>query len=420
MTIGSRIAQKRKEHNWSQEALGELLGVSRQAIYKWESDAALPEIEKLLALSKLFGVSVDWLLGAEKQAAPQEKEQEVPPQEELTEEQLHMVEEIVSRYLAAQPKPKKRRRWLSVLAAVVLLIVGVRLFGRLDQMHSQYNNLQNALSNLQHSVNNQISGITGRVEDILKAQNDLTAEYGTQLLTLDGKTVKFSMRAVPKTFTDGMNAVFLADNGRSVQEIAAQRQESGAFSAEVEVELTDLISLSVVFIEPDGTRRTQLLDTHDYLYSGSLVDLMVDAFDLFNTEVIDGKLVTDREYYATTRNPDSVKKVGNLLVEIIPEEIKVGLFRNQKLVAWAEPCDKPSTYHGFDGHQFYRLPVEKITDLTGEDVLLVGALVTDSLGRQYMCCDGPYEILFTGEGKGELTYSSDGRYNPDLSAWTFE
>ena len=58
MTIGQRIAQKRKELALSQEALGEELGVSRQSIYKWESDAALPEIDKLIALSKRFGVSV--------------------------------------------------------------------------------------------------------------------------------------------------------------------------------------------------------------------------------------------------------------------------------------------------------------------------------------------------------------------------
>ena len=45
MTLGQRIAQKRKELGLSQEGLGEQLGVSRQAIYKWESDASLPEIE---------------------------------------------------------------------------------------------------------------------------------------------------------------------------------------------------------------------------------------------------------------------------------------------------------------------------------------------------------------------------------------
>ena len=70
MTTGQRIAQKRKESGLSQEALGEELGVSRQSIYKWESDAALPEIDKLVALSRRFGVTVGWLLGVEE--APEE------------------------------------------------------------------------------------------------------------------------------------------------------------------------------------------------------------------------------------------------------------------------------------------------------------------------------------------------------------
>ena len=58
MTIGQRISSKRKELGLSQEALGEALSVSRQSIYKWESDASLPDIDKLITLSRLFGVSV--------------------------------------------------------------------------------------------------------------------------------------------------------------------------------------------------------------------------------------------------------------------------------------------------------------------------------------------------------------------------
>ena len=71
MTLGQRVAQKRKELGLSQEGLGEQLGVSRQAIYKWESDASLPEIDKLVTLSRIFSVPVGWLLGVEEK--PQEE-----------------------------------------------------------------------------------------------------------------------------------------------------------------------------------------------------------------------------------------------------------------------------------------------------------------------------------------------------------
>ena len=86
MTTGQRIAQKRREAGLSQEQLGQQLGVSRQAIYKWESDASMPEIEKLVALSRLFSVPVGWLLGEEDAPA-----QNADGQEPLTEEQMKRV-----------------------------------------------------------------------------------------------------------------------------------------------------------------------------------------------------------------------------------------------------------------------------------------------------------------------------------------
>ena len=53
MTLGDKLTKLRKENNYTQEQLAELLGVSRQAISKWESDTAYPETEKLLRLGEL-------------------------------------------------------------------------------------------------------------------------------------------------------------------------------------------------------------------------------------------------------------------------------------------------------------------------------------------------------------------------------
>jgi len=63
MTLGQRISQYRKNLGISQEALGERLGVSRQAVSKWETGAATPDMENLLALAREFGVSVAELTG---------------------------------------------------------------------------------------------------------------------------------------------------------------------------------------------------------------------------------------------------------------------------------------------------------------------------------------------------------------------
>ena len=62
MTLGEKIAKQRKELNYTQEQLADVLGVSRQSISKWESDIAYPETDKLIELGKLFDCSMDYLL----------------------------------------------------------------------------------------------------------------------------------------------------------------------------------------------------------------------------------------------------------------------------------------------------------------------------------------------------------------------
>ena len=71
MTLGQRIQELRKQHGLSQEGLGERLGVSRQAISRWEMDGAVPEVDKLIAMARLFGVSLNQLLGVEEPDRPE-------------------------------------------------------------------------------------------------------------------------------------------------------------------------------------------------------------------------------------------------------------------------------------------------------------------------------------------------------------
>lgn len=62
MTLGEKLAKLRRERSLTQEQLAELLGVSRQAISKWESNAAYPETEKLIRLAQMYDCSLDYLL----------------------------------------------------------------------------------------------------------------------------------------------------------------------------------------------------------------------------------------------------------------------------------------------------------------------------------------------------------------------
>ena len=62
MKLSEKILYCRKKAGLSQEALAEKLGVSRQAVSKWETDDAVPELGKLVSLAGAFGVTTDWLL----------------------------------------------------------------------------------------------------------------------------------------------------------------------------------------------------------------------------------------------------------------------------------------------------------------------------------------------------------------------
>lgn len=61
-TFGQNVQQLRRRAGMSQQALAEQLHVSRQAVSKWELDAAKPDIDNLMQISALFSVSIDWLL----------------------------------------------------------------------------------------------------------------------------------------------------------------------------------------------------------------------------------------------------------------------------------------------------------------------------------------------------------------------
>lgn len=107
-----RLIQLRQEQGLSQSGLAEALGVSRQAVSRWETGAAMPSAENLFCLSRLYGVPMDELIRGE-EAEPEQKTE--PP-------------------AGTQDAPKEDRalrRWRAaalVLAAVCILLVGTVVY----------------------------------------------------------------------------------------------------------------------------------------------------------------------------------------------------------------------------------------------------------------------------------------------------
>ncbi len=78
MTFGEKLTGLRKREGLSQEALAEQLGVSRQAVSRWEQGAALPDAAKLLPCARLFSVDVEWLLDEEQGSGDKVDSRSVP------------------------------------------------------------------------------------------------------------------------------------------------------------------------------------------------------------------------------------------------------------------------------------------------------------------------------------------------------
>ena len=409
MTTGQRITEKRKALGLTQEALGNELGVSRQTVYKWESDGGLPEIEKLVALSRRFGVTVGWLLGVEDapETAP------APESPELTERQLQMVEEIVDRYLAARPRWRRWQKWACAGAAAPALFGAWRLWqGMMDRVDQRLLDFNQQISQVQRSVSQQVNGIASQVQDILDRQNSLLAESGAEIGGYDftaGErgSVLFSVYAVPKSYQAGMTAAFTAECGGEVRTAEGVLTEGQRFSAELPYPLTDgLVTLSVSFTLPDGTVETQLLDdSFRDLYYETIPALCINT-GLYHLPVRKGSISLTDDARLLSCCPE-IDFQGGTAVEAANEttpapairSVRLGLFRNRKLVAWGEPCGKPPYYLDSEDNFFARLP-EMDVPVEAGDLLCAAALVEDVYGRQFVLAS---DFLTTDNGQLDFT-----------------
>ena len=400
MTTGQRIAAKRKELALSQEALGAELGVSRQSIYKWESDASLPEIDKLIALSRRFGVPVGWLLGVE---------EETPAPETLTERQLQQVEELTAQYLAAQPPQRKPFR--ALLAAggalgLALVILAAVFCQRVLRLESQQTQLR---SEIAQTTAEQMEDLRDQVQDILRQQRDLLAE-GSSLLSdfgaavedvtfrTEGSAITVSAWAVPKTWREGMTAEFLLTSNGETTAVPGALGEGNRFSAPaVTAALTDDISLSVVFTLPDGSRETETLERWTGLLSASQPSYWPEGL-LGRIVTFNQGILNARRCYLRVAWDDAFDSELYGPIEIV--DWQVGVFQNHRLITWADtgadiPADVVKEFDDrnggrkdYLGYRVLRIPDFRIAWREG-DVLSIAIRARDQHGREFFFTENP-------------------------------
>lgn len=275
MTLGQKIQTLRHDAGLSQEGLGEKLGVSRQAISKWEADGAVPEVDKLIALSRLFEVNLHDLLQVEGTSREEPEDSGAQPPEEAAENPLEKGE-----------PPRRNGRWwkaLCVVLAAAVCIQGVALF-RLnekleeqgdaltgqeaeiqqleeltDNLTGQLSSLGSRISQLEQADSSQNEQMESELDPTLPLVSDMeftleTTEYGT-------KALKLSLVPAQRT-TRGLHFEITCPGGTARSHPAAQLEDSSAYTLSMictDEELADGFTVSAVFGERSGRQYTQPL-----------------------------------------------------------------------------------------------------------------------------------------------------------------
>ena len=219
MTLGERIASLRKERGMSQETLGALVGVSRQAVSKWEADRAIPDVYNCVAISRAMKIPLAELLeleeektisacgnltGAESAGAdPADADPSgvdslgVDPMDadladaaltgesELSASQLRVVKQMIETYTAAQKKPRRRWRWPLILVGCALAVGVAWLWQWLTDMNRTIDYLHGEVAGLQGAILSEISGISEQVQAGLREENSLVTDYEIQVVRAD-------------------------------------------------------------------------------------------------------------------------------------------------------------------------------------------------------------------------------------------
>ena len=404
MTIGERISQIRKELGLSQEAFGEALGVSRQAISKWESNQSMPEVDKLLAMHRLYGVSVGWLLGTE------EERNEAGA---MSDEQFEKIDEIVRKYMESVPKPEPKtnvRLWklTALVMCIAFLINSVNMYQRFNRLDDRQQNLEYSIDRIQSSVDSEVQSIGNRVEEIIQKQNSLLAFYSSECSSFDlaSNTVTLFFEATPKSYMHGMKVEFLVEDGFNSFRVSGVEGENRSFYASAECTLSDKIDVSVI-LHSNGTEQIQLIKSWDHMFSETKlpvetghweVQLWADSlerYEDYTTIPMDTFIWPDMEQRSLSDGSlvnVEAKTVEHLIY--VNRELVQNVSTNRGVSAFTINDMTSVEYvetHDIDAFCGY-MNVEFIPKLNIGDEVVIFTIVTDSYDRRYIVNTAAYVI----------------------------
>lgn len=257
MTLGQNIQTARKAKGMSQETLAEKIGVSRQALGKWEKDTALPGLDNLQALAAELGTGVDALLGAQAES---------PAAPAVTLDALRDL-------LAARDAEEKRRRrlWGGAAGAAFLVLAGL-LAGTALQYERQIDALNQNYAAIQSSYAAQQADLSAQISELQDAvRMGETTVLDWRWLPADklhrdaaGSWMPVQVQVTPRTAAAGTSARLAVRCGDDTQLYEMTAAPDGSFAAGGLVfTVGDNYALSVQWTA-DGVTTSEALGTVNF------------------------------------------------------------------------------------------------------------------------------------------------------------
>ncbi|MBQ2866676.1 MAG: helix-turn-helix transcriptional regulator [Clostridia bacterium] len=382
MTLGQRIQELRKQQGMSQEALGEALGVSRQAVSKWESDNGIPALDTLIAMSRLFGVTVGELLGVEE--PHKNGTGDAADQGAQTEELLRRYAEQIRE--SSEPAPSPVLRGVLILAATATAVILIVLFAQIGSLRNTVKLLRTDLSHLQVNVSNNQNNLSAQIRntiyDVLAEEAKLLNTFGWEVVDFDPGTqsVTLSITATMKEYAAGSSmqlcAQYTKTDGTHGQTVG-DWVEGPDFCTRLNLPLNSSTEMTIRVRDEGGNIKEQVLDQQ--IYGLSPESFCLSAYNLTVPFAITAKgpgittttvRAEDEHIQIYSAHPEYVYPEKAVLIAYINDDL---LIKETLNIAHSEKSDK--IFNAALKDEYYSVT------LKNGDKLSVRLTVTDNLGR---------------------------------------